>query len=1099
MDIQKCILAFVSANLLLTDIAAATVTDTISATKDTVAGKNRTAMSADNGFYGTAGDGMAAYVPKAPNAAGLVQYVDCPVSYYTGTPEISIPLYEIDAQGVKIPITLTYHASGVRVAQEATWVGLGWNLSCGGMVARTVKCSDDFHEYADSYEDMINQGYYDAPEAKAPLSNDYFNAQLYGDTKLQKDSEPDIFFYSIPGVSGKFMIDKSRGPVLLSRIGASNVKIELSGSKTGEHGSYTFIITDVYGNRFYFEKKEITWSYSRGGDLNQNKLGATVFDETENTVKSRYEAPMKYTSSWLLTQILTARGQSINFTYAKESYQLPTQEAAVKYNYIDGWGSGGTTSGTKYSCNKTVVEGYRLTNITWNGGSVTFDASPREDLKTWESGYTPQKLDRITVKNNLGDVVKQYAFSYTYMNGTRTDNYAHVFKRLMLNILTDCLDTSIKYSMTYYDDHSLPAKNSKNTDYWGYSNGKSQGSEYYCSASYNGQIFFGADKTGNLSFMRTGTLETLTYPTGEKESFIFETLTSTTAPTPVTKDISASLGVFKRYESDAYEEENFPETRTTTITIEESTNFEIWAHLENTTGKADKEYLYNNEAYPIFRIYRIKNNGEKDDNYWYSLIVPSELKTKSEYNYPAYICTLPKGTYSFEAYAPVNDLYIGVYFNYKATVLEEGETVSLGGLRIKEIRGTDNRTFTYEGGKLLVAPNTSYRYDENFYQDEGNQYHHEYLVQCSEPTCPMNTLKDGYIYGYDCVTERRSDGTRITYKYHNQPEEYNHDYPFIPASPNFYNGLPISETASKGTQPLKKTEYDYTTLAVYTVYGFVYRTNETSYHFYRYDITWPCLSKKSETTYETNGDFTKETSYTYNQNFQPMEESFMSDNKLYKRKMIYASDKTGSPYEDMKTSYMVGIPIETILKQNSQIISATKTEYVKHNDILLPSSESKTENEMLMSATGFSDYYNEQTTYSTFSTYGNPRVVTTNEEHYVILWGYNGMYPITVIKNCNYQQIETLLGDTMINSIENDNQLQEADLAALDRLRKDLPDADVTTITYKPLVGIISITDHRGFTTYYEYDTSGRLTEQYFKKDGNKHILKKYHYNYGGR
>ena len=35
--------------------------------------------------------------------------------------------------------------------------------------------------------------------------------------------------------------------------------------------------------------------------------------------------------------------------------------------------------------------------------------------------------------------------------------------------------------------------------------------------------------------------------------------------------------------------------------------------------------------------------------------------------------------------------------------------------------------------------------------------------------------------------------------------------------------------------------------------------------------------------------------------------------------MIYASDKTGSPYEDMKTSYMVGIPIETILKQNIDI------------------------------------------------------------------------------------------------------------------------------------------------------------------------------------
>ena len=808
---------------------------------------------------------------------------------------------------------------------------------------------------------------------------------------------------------------------------------------------------------------------------------------------------MKYTSSWLLTQIITAKGQSVSFNYTKESYQLPTQEAAVKYNYIYGWGSGGNTFGTKYSCNKTVVESYRLTNISWNGGTVTFEASPREDITTWEDDYQPQKLDRITVRNNLGDIVKQYAFSYTYMNNTRTGNYAYVFKRLMLDSLTDCLDTSIKYNMAYYNDRQMPAKNSKNTDYWGYYNGRVQGKEYYCSASYNGQIYAGADKTGNLNYMRTGTLKSLTYPTGEKENYIYETLTSTTAPTPITRDVTESLGVFKRYESDAYEEENFPETRTRTITLAERTDFEIWAHLENTTGKADKTYLYNNEAYPIFRIYRIKSNGEKDYEPYYSLIVPGEIQTESEYNYPRVPYSLPKGTYSFEAYAPVNDLYIAVYFKYKATVLEEGETVSLGGLRIKEINGTDKRTFTYEGGKLLVTPNTSYKYAERFYMDEGNQYYTEFLVQCSEPITPMSTLKDGYIYGYDSVTESRGSGTRITYKYHNQPEEYNHDYPFIPSSPNCYNGLPISETASNGTKPLHKMEYNYTTLAVYTVYGFIYKTNETSPHFYRYDIEWPCLSKKSETTYESNGDFTEETSYTYNTYFQPMEESFMSDGKLYKTKHIYASDKSGNPYDEMKSLYMIGIPVETILRRGSQTISAAKTDYVKFNNMFLPSTESRTENEALMSATGYSDYYKAQTVYGMFSSYGNPRAVTTNKGHSVILWGYNGMYPIAVIENCEYQQVASILGSELIDNIEDEDQPQDADLSALDRLRKTFPEANVTTATYKPLVGITSITDPRGFTTYYKYDTSGRLVEEYFNENGAKHVLKKHYYNYKKR
>ncbi len=325
-------------------------------------------------------------MPKAPNTAGLVQHIDCPVSYYTGVPEIKIPLYEIDVYGFKIPLTINYHASGIRASQEATWVGLGWNLNCGGMVSRTVRCSDDFHEYSDSYEDIV-QGYYDGPEAYPPLQDDYFSSELLGNTKLLIDSEPDVFFYSIPSGGGKFLLDKSRGPVLLTRIGSSNVKIELEGTKNGVYGNYTFKITDVYGNVYYFRQKEITWTYSRAGELNGNRPGATVFDESRSTVEMRYEAPRKYTSSWLLTQIVTSKGKNINFTYSRESYQLPTQESVLKYNFLGGEGTiGSVGSNTRYSCSKTVIESYRLSGISWDNGSVSFTASSREDMNVWEDG-----------------------------------------------------------------------------------------------------------------------------------------------------------------------------------------------------------------------------------------------------------------------------------------------------------------------------------------------------------------------------------------------------------------------------------------------------------------------------------------------------------------------------------------------------------------------------------------------------------------------------------------------------------------------------------------------------------------------------------------
>ena len=72
-----------------------------------------------------------------PNAAGLGLYGDIPVSLYTGTPDISIPLYEIKVKNYTLPITLSYHASGVQVDQHPSWVGLGWSLFAGGLITRS--------------------------------------------------------------------------------------------------------------------------------------------------------------------------------------------------------------------------------------------------------------------------------------------------------------------------------------------------------------------------------------------------------------------------------------------------------------------------------------------------------------------------------------------------------------------------------------------------------------------------------------------------------------------------------------------------------------------------------------------------------------------------------------------------------------------------------------------------------------------------------------------------------------------------------------------------------------------------------------------------
>lgn len=77
------------------------------------------------------------------NAASLGKYGDIPVSYHTGTPEISIPIYTVKQGSLSLPISLSYHSSGIRVSEVASWVGLGWSLNAGGVVTRTIHGGPD--------------------------------------------------------------------------------------------------------------------------------------------------------------------------------------------------------------------------------------------------------------------------------------------------------------------------------------------------------------------------------------------------------------------------------------------------------------------------------------------------------------------------------------------------------------------------------------------------------------------------------------------------------------------------------------------------------------------------------------------------------------------------------------------------------------------------------------------------------------------------------------------------------------------------------------------------------------------------------------------
>ncbi len=84
-------------------------------------------------------------VPQAisPTAMEMGRYGKHPVSFFTGTPQISIPLAELCAKGRTLPIYLSYHSGGNRPDLHPGWTGLGWSLHCGGSITRIVNNRKD--------------------------------------------------------------------------------------------------------------------------------------------------------------------------------------------------------------------------------------------------------------------------------------------------------------------------------------------------------------------------------------------------------------------------------------------------------------------------------------------------------------------------------------------------------------------------------------------------------------------------------------------------------------------------------------------------------------------------------------------------------------------------------------------------------------------------------------------------------------------------------------------------------------------------------------------------------------------------------------------
>lgn len=137
-------------------------------------------------------------LPPSPQMQSFQIYSDIPVSYNTGVPDISIPLYTLKSGGVAIPIVLRYHAHNVKpYMANSTNVAVGWTLDFGGTLSRSIVggCDENL-EVVD-----ITKRYSENNDT------DFRNLNLYAENAA--DAQSDWFQYSLPtGEQAQFFLSR---------------------------------------------------------------------------------------------------------------------------------------------------------------------------------------------------------------------------------------------------------------------------------------------------------------------------------------------------------------------------------------------------------------------------------------------------------------------------------------------------------------------------------------------------------------------------------------------------------------------------------------------------------------------------------------------------------------------------------------------------------------------------------------------------------------------------------------------------------------------------------------------------------------------------
>lgn len=760
-------------------------------------------------------------IARTPEAATLGKYGNTPVSKYTGVPQISIPLYTIVEGDIEVPITLSYHAGGFRVQEDATWVGLGWSLSSGGMISRDPRGDADKLINSDAFSEW-GQNNILPEEFVSSSTNSSFN--IYGisrvfrntDHKSFSDIEPyfldpavnpaiytyvnfqaDHFNYTFPRGSGEFynkdnvnFIDKTKNLLKIDK-GASS-------------DNASFKITDTNGTIYKYGNPSL--GVSIGGIERSANLAFTLVGPSSSSMDM----------NWHMTNITSRNGDEVNFFYENTGPDdLAYSAVSIKQSKFYFPGEISNSNGNDLRGDRSVESQSRtqksvLSKIEFTDGFMLFivnDASnPREDVR----GSGAKKLEAIEVYRYTGSsgdsaLVKRVEFEYSYFAPgynygnllLYTPSEYHSFdydsneKRLRLDKIKEYgtdLNVVPKTHEFEYNNTQLPPKTSYSVDKYGYYNGK-RNFTFIPEQIINGIPYSGADVEPNPDVIEACLLQKIIYPT--KGNTIFEYEPNEYQVAYVDKEIVFKAG--SEYsggnENSSYhnpsstfilEEEKIVLVDVTLLSRNSSVNStDLYIRLSRNEGGYARSWYFIGDSSAGEAYCVIQTEGENGPP------LPEQNCSKAQY------ITLPPGTYTIETHNDIDNIAVptgdgDVLSIATATVSytyrDDDDRSEYGpGVRIRQIIDKNydgstigHRLFDYtkvDGGSAIIPSGVL------LYKPEFNYWVHE-VEEDYDPGVPgspssyislikhyrtntsrksFSTSANGKMLGYSRVTETKID------------------------------------------------------------------------------------------------------------------------------------------------------------------------------------------------------------------------------------------------------------------------------------------------------------------------------------------------------